>query len=130
MLDINNPGNTRPLHNDKWQGELEEVKGFSSFDTMTNGIRAYFKSLHTAIFVHGRKTVQAYIGAYAPPTENQTDSYIHLMCAGTGLLPTSEIPTQTDQLVLFAKTQFKIENGANDLTDEDILAGLQAANCF
>ena len=124
MIDINNPGNIRPGND--FQGETGAAKGFSVFDTMINGIRAYFKNLHTAIFVHDRKTICQYITAYAPPSENDTENYINTMCNKVGISEDVDIPTNEDFLCRFALAQFEIENGKNDLTADDCLAGLQA----
>jgi len=129
MVSINNPGNIRPGND--FNGEVGVVKGFSQFDTMTNGIRAYFKNLHAAMYKHGRKTIEAYITAYAPPSENDTNSYIATMATDTGITSTEPIPTDSDFLCKFARTQFVIENGreeADKISDEDIAAGLDAAD--
>ena len=131
MVSINNPGNERPSDKFKWQGEVGEVNGFVQFDTMANGIRAYFKNLHTAMYVHCRKTIGEYITAYAPPEENDTESYIATMATETGLTSTEPIPTDPAFLCKFARAQFVIENGreeANKISDEDIAAGLAAAD--
>lgn len=127
MIQINNPGNTRP--GCSFQGEVGTEKGFSVFDTLTNGIRAYYKNLHTAIFVHGRKTIRHYITAYAPPSENDTEAYIAEMSKGTGVGPDQPINTDPESLIQFALIQFKIENGANEITSDDCKEGLEACNC-
>jgi hypothetical protein len=126
MIQINNPGNIRP--GNKFQGEEGEEKGFSVFNSRTNGIRAYFKNLHTAIFVHNRHTICDYITAYAPPSENDTEGYISQMCNRTGISEDMEIPTNEEFLCKFALAQFEIENGKNDITEEECLEGLRAAN--
>ena len=131
MVSINNPGNERPSDKFKWQGEVGEVNGFVRFDTMANGIRAYFKNLHAAMYLHGRKTIGEYITAYAPPTENDTNSYIATMCTETGLTSTEPIPTDPAFLCKFARAQFIVENGkaeTDTIGDDDIAAGLAAAN--
>jgi hypothetical protein len=129
MISINNPGNIRPGNH--FNGEVGVIKGFSQFDTMANGIRAYFKNLHAAMYLHGRKTIGEYITAYAPPTENDTNSYIATMCTETGLTSTEPIPTDPAFLCKFARAQFVIENGkaeTDTIGDDDIAAGLAAAN--
>jgi hypothetical protein len=130
MISINNPGNERPSAKFKWQGEIGEVNGFVQFDTMVNGVRAYFKNLHAAMYLHGRTTIETYITAYAPPNENDTNRYIANMCDMTGLVSTQQIPTDPAFLCKFARAQFTIENGkteADKISDDDIAAGLQAA---
>ncbi len=80
----NNPGSLRRT-NIIWQGQLtlplemnEEQQGeteFCVFVTPLMGFRALALDLHTAI-MKGYNTIEKLIAHYAPPTENDTETYI------------------------------------------------------
>ena len=64
-------------------------------------------------------------------SENDTAGYIAAMATETGITSTEPIPTDPAFLCRFARAQFVIENGreeANKISDEDIAAGLAAAD--
>ena len=71
----NNPGNIR--HGPAWQGLSPEQtdKSFCQFISPEYGIRALCKILKTYQTKHGLKTISAIINRYAPPIENDTNSY-------------------------------------------------------
>lgn len=72
----NNPLNIR--HNkDLFQGEVRPStdKAFKQFKSMDYGYRAAFVTLGTYL-MRGLNTVEKIISAWAPPTENNTASYI------------------------------------------------------
>lgn len=75
----NNPGNLRP-GNHKWVGELAPVNNYCRFDTPENGIRAAAKNLVNQQRFHSLRTVHQIISKYAPPSENDTESYIASVC--------------------------------------------------
>jgi len=71
----NNPGNIR-LSPTRWRGEVDGTdSAFETFDTPENGIRAMARLLLTYQRRHGLDTVEDIIGRWAPPIENDTDSY-------------------------------------------------------
>ena len=86
MIGTNNPGNLRSSKGFKWQGEVGDNKGYCVFDTMNNGVRALAKNLLTYQRRYGLRTVKDIITRWAPPNENNTDSYIayvsQKMCVG------------------------------------------------
>lgn len=77
----NNPLNIRRSAT-RWQGSRKEQtdKSFVQFETMAYGYRAAWKILQTYYerFCHQEKpfTVRNIISRWAPPTENDTESYI------------------------------------------------------
>lgn len=71
-----NPLNIR--HNsDKFQGEriVQTDRAFKQFNTMADGYRAGFVTLGTYLS-RGINTIDEIIRSWAPPTENNTESYI------------------------------------------------------
>lgn len=71
----NNPGNLRDS-GDPWRGMTGTNKGFLTFDTPENGIRALARNLKNAQAKHGRNTIRQILTAYAPSSENNLPAYI------------------------------------------------------
>jgi hypothetical protein len=72
----NNPLNIR--HNpDTFVGEVEGAdKSFKTFKDRAHGYRAAFVMLHTYLVKYRRDTIEKIVRAWAPPSENDTESYI------------------------------------------------------
>lgn len=72
----NNPLNIR--HNsDTFVGEVSgKDKSFKTFTDMAHGYRAAFVTLSTYLTKYRRDTIEKIIRAWAPPSENNTESYI------------------------------------------------------
>jgi len=112
----NNPFNIRNTNID-WNGEIpmqsRSEKDFEVFDTIENGIRAGLINLRTIMF-NSKFDLSTIIHTYAPPFENNTDSYIsHVKQFG--------VPDKLNigHLPLLAKAISLHENG-HALTDADI----------
>lgn len=77
----NNPMNIRFVASNKWRGKvLENRKKDSAFEEFTNvvwGWRAAFYLLMKYYFKNKLKTPRMIITKYAPPSENNTDAYVH-----------------------------------------------------
>ena len=128
MIDINNPGNIRPLKNDTYKGQIGIVNDFVQFDTMAHGIRAWLMNFHAAVVTHGRTNLTQYITAYAPPKENDTAGYIEKMCNITTMKPEQAFDLSFAQTEEIMRAQFIIENGmviASKITDSDWLNGFE-----
>jgi hypothetical protein len=75
-----NPGNIRKSHAE-WLGEIEGFDpDFETFASPEYGIRAMARILLTYFRKHRLKTVAAIISRWAPPNENDTQSYIEHVC--------------------------------------------------
>lgn len=84
MIRNNNPGNIRST-NDKWLGKIgQDSRGFVVFDTLPHGYRALYKLLMGYIG-KGYNTIDKIINKWAPPTENDTETYINNVVKRTGL---------------------------------------------
>lgn len=74
----NNPGNIR--WGSDWKGLKKDGKqqdpSFCVFETPEYGIRALAKLLQNYQLLYGLNTPRKIINRYAPPTENETVSYI------------------------------------------------------
>ncbi|CDM12563.1 Phage protein inside capsid D [Cronobacter phage Dev2] len=99
----NNIGNIR-VSKDQWEGATGDDGSFVTFDTPDSGVRALAKNLMS----YGRQgydSIEKIITRWAPPSENDTQSYINSVVAATGIPATQSI----------------------DLTNPDVLASLSEA---
>lgn len=102
----NNIGNIR-VSKDQWEGATGDDGAFVTFDTPDSGVRALAKNLMS----YGRQgydSIEKIINRWAPPSENDTQSYIDSVVAATGIPATQSI----------------------DLTNPDVLASLSEAIGF
>ena len=76
-----NPGNIR-ITKDKWQGlrEVQEDKEFFQFKAMKWGYRAMIRTLQNYRKRHGCETIADFIRRWAPPSDNNTVTYIRFVC--------------------------------------------------
>ena len=81
----NNPGNIRKSPS-KWLGEVEgEDDAFESFAVPEYGIRAMAKLLINYQVRRGLDTIEEVIGRWAPPIENDTNSYVDSVARTTNI---------------------------------------------
>ncbi len=109
----NNPLNIR--HNaDVFQGEIKgNDKSFKTFISMPYGYRAAFVTLATYL---SRKynTIEKIISRWAPPGENDTQTYISTVVKYSGIVA-DEVLTATsgDKYILIVSAMSFVENGVN-----------------
>lgn len=99
----NNIGNIR-VSKDQWEGATGDDGSFVTFDTPDSGVRALAKNLMS----YGRQgydSIEKIINRWAPPSENDTQSYINSVVAATGIPATQSL----------------------DLSNPDVLASLSEA---
>jgi hypothetical protein len=115
----NNPGNIEWIANaaKRWRGMIRADGRYGVFDTAANGVRAIGGELR-ANFRRGENTVRAIISEWAPPTENDTSSYMRAVANALRVdvdtpLSSSKIPELTAAII-------KHENGAQPYTLADI----------
>lgn len=101
-----NPGNIRKSK-DQWEGAIGDDGAFVIFDSPESGVRALAKNLQS----YGRQgydSIEKIINRWAPPSENDTQSYIDSVVAATGIPATQSL----------------------DLSDPDTLSSLAQAISF
>lgn len=81
----NNPLNIRYNPSNRWVGQIGEHMGFCVFKSKAYGFRAAYIIL-TNYIKNGHNTIEAIISRWAPPTENNTESYIKFVVNET-LIP-------------------------------------------
>lgn len=93
----NNPGNIRFNPKNRWRGSLpESFKGFCVFKNSLYGLRALIVLLRGYIR-KGIDTPSLILLRYAPPSENDYNSYLRFVCGGS---------LKTDTTIIFASVQF------------------------
>ena len=109
----NNPLNIR--HNaDNFKGEIKgRDTSFKTFSSMPYGYRAAFVTLGTYLS-RGWNTIEKIITKWAPPTENNTESYIAHVERWSGVPRNKELTARdgSDYILIVAAMSF-VENGQN-----------------
>ncbi|OKP00078.1 structural protein [Xenorhabdus eapokensis] len=116
-----NPGNVR--HGDKWQGlrDTQTDKSFCQFVAPEYGIRAMLKILRNYERKYGDNTIRQFISRWAPPNENNTESYIAYVCKSVGV--TSNAVVDVENVVTMSrlvKAMIQMENGQQPYPDKVI----------
>ena len=77
----NNPMNIRFVPSNKWKGKVKDAqkkdKAFEEFTNAVWGWRAAFYLLLKYYYKNKLKTPRMIITKWAPPSENNTDAYVH-----------------------------------------------------
>lgn len=121
----NNPGDLRT--GTGWMGEVSSDNGFALFKDLSYGLRALAVDLSNKI-KEGYDTITEIITRYAPPSENDTFSYIESVSAQTGWNQDQVIEFNYDNLSLLMRAIITHELGqqyADLISDDDITEGIQ-----
>lgn len=124
----NNPGNIR--HGEKWEGlsDKQTDSSFCIFVSPEYGIRALAKVLLTYYKKYQLNTVKKIISRYAPPNENETESYIKSVANQLGVASDEVIDlSSVAVLVVLLRAIIRHENGEQPYSDEQILKGIHLA---
>ena len=109
----NNPLNIRK-NTEQFQGEIKgNDKSFKTFSSLPYGYRAGFVILGTYLS-QGLNTIEKIIAHWAPPTENDTESYITHVERWSGVLRNKVLTASSgaDFILIVAAMSF-VENGQN-----------------
>lgn len=124
----NNPGNIRK--GEKWKGlsEHQTDSSFCIFVSPEYGIRALVKILLAYYKKYKLNTVKKIISRYAPPSENETESYIKSVANQLGVASDEEIDlSSVAVLAVLLRAIIRHENGEQPYSDEQILKGIHLA---
>jgi hypothetical protein len=118
-----NPGNIR-RSDVVYKGERESSDySFKQFTSMAYGFRALFVLLRTYEVIYHLNTLQSMLNRYAPPTENDTTSYVAFVSGRTRIADISTIDTlNAKQMIPIATAIARMENGSEPDAD-DVQAG-------
>ena len=109
----NNPLNIRHSA-DRFRGEIAGTdKSFKTFSSLAYGYRAAFVILGTYLS-QGCNTIEKIISRWAPPAENDTESYISQIERYSGVSRHKELTSAsgTEYMMIVAAMSF-VENGQN-----------------
>ena len=127
MLAKNNIFNIRATKSGaKWLGQEGATKGFVDFSNPDLCIRAWCKLMATYRFKYGIKTIGGIVKRFAPPSENNTDSYICFCCQRLAMQMTSKLTTVMDYARL-ASAMAKMETGT-DLAPKEVVEVISKYN--
>lgn len=122
----NNPGNIKT--GIMWQGAAGDDGTFIIFADDTWGLRAMATDLSNKISKDGLNTINLIISAYAPPSENDTQSYIDAVSSDTGFGPDDVLTLDQPTLHALIRAIVNHENGADAsaqyISDADIDTGI------
>ncbi len=116
----NNPGNIRINKQNDWLGKVPEDqntdKSFEQFTDYKYGVRALIILLRN--YIHGGKdTLTKIFGAFAPPSENNTKSYIDFVAKRLKIGPHDIVSANRQTLRELVSAIAKMENGVEAVTD-------------
>lgn len=122
----NNPGNLMGTGFNGGTGV--DDKGYSTFDTPENGLRAMSIDLRNQQDLHGLNTISGIIGKYAPPGSNDTAAYIKTVSTETGFAPDEKLDMHDPKVIASLQTaMIKHENGAQPYGQQSIQWAANAA---
>lgn len=120
-----NPGNIRNNPAFTWNGQVGvDEAGFVIFDTFENGVRAMGRVLDS-YKRRGLVTVPQIISAWAPPSENDTESYISAVMDRIEIFPSEPIEDWRRHELVAAIIHH--ENGVNPFSSSFIDYSLDLA---
>ena len=125
----NNPGNIRRT-SDRWKGlsASQTDPAFFQFDSPVYGIRAMAKLLRNYCAKYGLCTVREIITRWAPPNENDTESYIRSVSLSMGVGESDTLDLADDAVLQsLVKAIIKHENGLNPYSAATIAQGVALA---
>jgi hypothetical protein len=121
----NNPGNIEWIGDAarRWRGMVSKDGRYGVFDTAANGVRAIGGELR-ANFRRGENTIRAIISEWAPPTENDTTSYMRSVAAELDV--GVDVPLPSSRIADIAAAIIKHENGVQPYSRADLALWVQA----
>lgn len=115
-----NPGNIRHAKGTRWQG-MSANQNDSAFVQFTGpqwGIRAIARTLITYQDKHALRTIRQIISRWAPPSENNTESYIRQVAARVGVAPDARIDVYDYRIMrTLVEAIVRHENGPGPLPE-------------
>lgn len=92
-----NPLNIRYSSTNRWLGQRGQNKGFCVFSSLRLGFRAAFLLLRNYVR-QGNNTIESIVTRWAPPSENDVESYIDYVCKKSYIFDRNKVITKTEDL--------------------------------
>ncbi|WP_338805152.1 structural protein [Xenorhabdus griffiniae] len=118
-INNHNPGNIR--HGDKWQGlcSRQTDQSFCQFIAPEYGIRAMIVIIRNYERKYGLNTIRQIITRWAPPSENDTESYISYVSRSIGIDSRAVIDVNDKSIMTaLVKAMIQMENGKQPYSDD------------
>lgn len=116
----NNPLNIRYNERNKWRGQIMPKNGFCQFNSIFSGFRAAV-CLVKRYKLYGKETIRQIISRWAPPSDNNnTETYINVVCKNMDCADSKKIITHSDYFNLLHYMTL-VEIGEWNNTFEDAL---------
>lgn len=106
MIGKNNPFNIR-RSGSKWQGLTGYRRGFCQFDSLDNGVRAAAIIIFRTYYNRGFTSIRQILYRFAPPCENDTESYVKYMSGQVYCPPNIPVPASLRARFLFCMAYFE-----------------------
>lgn len=122
----NNPLNIRYSAANDWQGQTGTDGEYAIFSAPEYGIRAAAKLLNNYITRYGLRSVRSIINRWAPPSENNTGSYVDAVAKKLNVQPDDVLlwPTSVNKLI---DAMIHHENGIQPYSASQIEQGVLLA---
>lgn len=116
----NNPGNLENPVGYTWVGQTTGTDPrFATFESPVYGLRAIMRTVYTYQSRYGLATPRQIIHRWAPPSENDTDSYVDHVAEELNVSPDDPVfITNPDTATTLARTITEHENGENPYPPE------------
>jgi hypothetical protein len=124
----NNPGNIR-IGEEAFLGEIKpsQDKSFRQFEHIKYGYRALFRQMYLYL-TRGIDTIEEIINAWAPPSENNTSSYVSAVCRETGIKRDKKLTARDgENYIKIVAAISHVENGV-EANMGDAIAGFELQN--
>lgn len=121
-----NPGNIRQSRT-RFVGEIlpSRDSSFKEFQSMAYGYRAMFVLLDTYSQRYNLCTIRSMISRWAPPIENNTESYIRYVAEHSGIDADSKLDSRSQRdMIPVVMAMSEVENGQKAVL-KDVEAGWQ-----
>jgi len=125
-----NPGNIEHRPENRWQGLAEPPSDgrFCRFVSAPYGIRALARVLITYQDRHGLASIEALLGRWAPPGENDTAAYAEAVARALDRAPGEPVDVHRhDVLRPLVEAIIRHENGVQPYDDATLVKGLVLA---
>ncbi len=124
---INNPYNIRQ-YDQGFLGESGEDSGFVSFEDPMYGVRAADKVLTTYGTKRGINTVRGLINRFAPPSENDTSSYVNYISGQLGIDPDAEVDLSDPEMRARILSPMAMMESRSEYSPGQITSMIEQAN--
>ena len=121
----NNPLNIKLSKGPRWSGEVRpsQDEKYCQFEDMAHGYRAAFKLLDNYRKNSGCVTLADFINRWAPPKENDTNSYVMTVAKRCNMTPGTKVNTKNSTMMRKIVAAMSVVENGIEPNAEDIYQG-------